>query len=49
MLYQRRTFTCPAGPQRTSEQKWDLAMMSREEFKQKYSVSDEEYDKLAGN
>lgn len=46
MLYQQRTFTCPAGPQNTSQRKWDLAMLSRDEFKKKYGIDDAEYERL---
>ena len=43
MLYQRRTFTCPAGPRRTSERSWDYSVLGREEFLAKYGESAVEY------
>jgi hypothetical protein len=46
MLYLRPTFTCPAAGQKTSEQRWDLAFLNKEEYKSKYAISDEDYQKL---
>ena len=43
MLYQTKTFTCPAGPKRTSQRSWDYSVHSKEEFLTKYGDSAEEY------
>ena len=47
MQYLQRSFTLPAGSEKISAQKWDLAFMSREEFMAKYQISDREYDEIA--
>lgn len=38
MLYQRRTFTCPAS-KNTSQENWDRAFLSAEEYIFKYGSS----------
>ena len=43
MLYQRKTFTCPAAPQRTSQRSWDYSVLSKGEFIAKYGPNAEEY------
>lgn len=43
MLYTRQTFTCPAASAKTTNRAWDLATLSKEEFKTKYGVTEEEY------
>lgn len=46
MLYQRPKFTCPAASQQTSQEKWDLAMLTKEEFVRKYGQT--KYEILTG-
>lgn len=43
MLYQRRTFTCPAAPSKTSQRNWDFSTLTREEFLAKYGQDAAEY------
>jgi len=45
MLYQRGTWTCPAS-HNTSQETWDLATLSKDEYISKYSVTEEEYKNL---
>lgn len=45
MKYLQGTFTLPASS-KTSQKRWDFAFLDKEEFKQKYGVSDEEYQQL---
>lgn len=40
MLYQRRTFTCPAAPNRTSDKTWDRAFLTQEQFAAKYGADE---------
>lgn len=47
LLYTQRTFTCPAAYSGTTEQQWDLAFLSKEEFMAKYQVNEEQYQALA--
>jgi hypothetical protein len=44
MRYLARTFTLPAS-EHTSEMQWDLAFLSAKEFKKKYSMTDEQFNK----
>ena len=46
MLYKQPTFTCPSSYPGTSQQQWDLATMTKAEFKRKYKVSEAEYRRL---
>jgi hypothetical protein len=46
MQYLQHSFTLPAGSNKISDQKWDLAFMSREEFMAKYEISEREYDEI---
>lgn len=45
MLYRFKTFTLPASNS-ASQNTWDLATLSAEEFKSKYGVNDEQYKAL---
>lgn len=45
MKYLQGNFTLPASSN-TSQKRWDFAFLDKEEFKRKYSVNDEEYQKL---
>lgn len=47
MLYTRRTFTCPAGPGKTSQRAWDYSTMKRDEFLAKYGADAPEYAETA--
>jgi hypothetical protein len=49
MLYQRPTFTCPTATANTTQQQFDLAVLSKREFMRKYRVSALEYEMLAGS
>jgi len=46
MLYTRPSFTCPTA-NNVSQIHWDLAFLSQDEFKAKYSITDLEYVNLA--
>jgi len=43
MLYTRKSFTCPASGKNTSQRKWDLAFLTKEEYKEKYNLTEEQY------
>jgi hypothetical protein len=45
MKYQAPTFTLPASNPKTTQENWDLATLSRDEFRKKYNLSDKEYEK----
>lgn len=46
MLYQQPSFTCPAGPKGITQKQWDLSILTRDEFKERYGIDDAEYDRL---
>lgn len=39
MMYKQRTFTLPAANPGQSEVRWDLGMLTEQEFEQKYGKS----------
>jgi hypothetical protein len=47
-LYERGTWTCPAS-HNTSEKKWDLSFLSKQEFIEKYKITSEQYEDLLLN
>jgi hypothetical protein len=49
MFYERPTFTCPTATANTTQQQFDLAVLSKRAFMRKYRVSDSEYELLAGS
>jgi hypothetical protein len=38
MLYQQKTFSCPAAPTNLPDRNWDRAFLNREEFEAKYGA-----------
>lgn len=44
MKYLGQSFTLPAAGNRTTQERWDLAMLSKAEFKKKYSLNEKEYE-----
>lgn len=47
MLYQYKTFSCPAAGQKTTDKNWDLAFLSKEEFEARYGQGS--YDEAQPN
>lgn len=43
MLYQQPTFTLPSAPNHVSEKKWDFSILNKEEFIEKYDLTEQEY------
>lgn len=47
MNYLRPTFTLPASNSAT-EKEWDLSILTKDEYKKKYKITEEKYKKLVG-
>jgi hypothetical protein len=48
MKYLQGSFQLPAST-KTNEKKWDYSVLTRQEFKEKYQITDLEYDQLELN